>query len=74
MPYLPCFVELNNSLMSTTPNVKNVKSVSAGGESVTIDTNAAKWDDRNENKKDLTKVRNRQVRVTFGAIRGAFPS
>ncbi len=60
--------------MATNNQTKNIKSVSAGGESVTIDTNAAKAQDRYENSKDLTNIVNRRVRKTFGAIVGARPS
>ena len=53
---------------------KHVQSVSSGGESVTIDTNARKAEERYEASKDLTNIANRRVRKTFGAISGAFPS
>lgn len=52
---------------------KHVQSVSAGGESVTIDTNAAKAEQQYEDSKNLTNIANRRVRVRFGAIVGARP-
>ena len=62
------------SMATNSNSTKYVKSVSAGGESVTIDTNAAKAADRYEQSKNLTNIVNRRVRKTFGAIVGARPS
>ena len=53
---------------------KHVQSVSSGGESVTLDTNAKKAADRYRESQDLTNIVNRRVRKTFGAIIGARPS
>ena len=49
--------------------LKNVRSVSADGESVTIDTNAAKADDRAEKNDNLTNIANRRVRPYFQSVR-----
>ena len=62
----------NGTSGDSTP--KHVTSVSAGGESVSLDTNAVKAEDRYEQSKDLTNIANRRVRKTFGAIIGARPS
>ena len=65
---------MSNSNSTDTDASKHVQSVSSGGESVTLDTNARKSDERYEQSKDLTNIANRRVRKTFGAISGAFPS
>ena len=48
--------------------VRHVKSVSAGGESVTVDNNAAKADERACNLRDKQRIANRQVRPFTGKI------
>lgn len=48
---------------------KNVKSVSAGGESVSIDTNAQKADERAEQNDSLENIANRRVRPYFVGCR-----
>ena len=53
----------------TDANIKNVSSISAGGESVSIDTNAAKADDRQEKNDDLTNQANGRVRPYFVGMR-----
>ena len=65
---------MSTSNSTDTDATKHVQSVSSGGESVTLDTNARKADERYEQSKDLTNIANRRVRKTFGAITGAFPS
>lgn len=73
LPKLPGMSSCNDSDASSV-NTKHVTSVSSGGESVSIDVNAAKAADRYEQSKDLTNIANRRVRKTFGAIIGARPS
>ena len=64
----------NSGRRVVTTQSQHVQSVSSGGESVTIDVNSQKAEQRYEESKDLTNIANRRVRKTFGAITGAFPS
>lgn len=54
-------------------DLKFVKTVSSGGESISIDADAKRAEERYTDSRDLTKIANRQVRKTFGAIMGARP-
>ena len=58
----------NNSL-SDGVKPSRIQSVSSGGESVTLDTNALKEDEREERNSDLTNIANRQVRPYFFRVK-----
>lgn len=52
---------------------KHVKSASSGGDSVTVDENAAKAEQQYLDSKNKVNIINRRVRKTFGVITGARP-
>ena len=55
-------------------DAKHISSISEGGASVTIDSNAAKAESRYLASQSVLNIKNRRVRKTFGAIRGMHPS
>ncbi len=71
--FAACF-DSGMSTSANSPDTRHVKSVSEGGASVTIDSNAAKAAAHQAAARDPKNIANRRVRKTFGAIKGAFPS
>ena len=60
--------------MADTNESKHVQSVSSGGESVTLDTNSKKAEERAKDNDDLTNIANRRVRPYFqGCATGRLP-